>query len=291
MTRVLQSITDGCYVLDANGRLIHMNGTAKRMLVERGLNPDELLANTFSTKRFRSAGRLVRERFRKAMSERVVLEAEIFYEFSKRWYSVWFYPMEDGGLSVFFHDFTDRKHAVQRLQIQHAVTSALAYADSLRQAAPEILKGICEATGSAVASLWCLDRPANVLRCAETFACDPGCAERFRTVTRQLTFERGIGLPGRVWASGESVWIPDVTTDANFRSRRDRYYRALARRIRWRRFSWEKNFSALSNFSAERSVSRMIHCCKCLTASRFKSRNSSIATSRGGLARERKALC
>jgi PAS domain S-box-containing protein len=110
---------------------------------------------------------------------------------------------------------TDRKHAAQRLRIQLAVTSALAYADSLQQAAPEILKGICEATGSDVASLWSLDRLANVLRCAETFACDPGCAERFRTATRQLAYERGIGLPGRVWASGKSAWIPDVTTDAN----------------------------------------------------------------------------
>jgi PAS domain S-box-containing protein len=218
VTGVLQSITDGCYVLDANGCLIHMNGSAKRLLVERGLNPDELFGKHIFDQLFLEArDPSCVSAFRKAMSERVVLEAEIFYEPSKRWYSIRFYPMEDGELSAFFHDFTDRKHAVQRLQIQHAVTSALACADSLRQAAPEILKGICEATGSAVASLWSLDRPAKVLRCAETFACDPGCAEQFRTATRQLTFERGIGLPGRVWASGKSVWIPDVTTDANFR--------------------------------------------------------------------------
>jgi PAS domain S-box-containing protein len=216
--RVLQSITDACYVLDANGCLIHMNGTAKRLLVERGLNPDELLSKHIFDEAFSEArDASCVSAFRKAMSERVVLETEIFYESSKRWYSVRFYPMEEGGLSAFFHDFTDRKHAEQRVKIQHAVTSALAHADSLRQAAPEILKGICEATGSAVASLWSLDRSANVLRCAETFACDPSCAEQFRSVTRQVTFERGIGLPGRVWASGESVWISDVTTDANFR--------------------------------------------------------------------------
>jgi PAS domain S-box-containing protein len=217
VTRVLQSITDGCYVLDANGCLIHMNDTAKRLLVERGFNPNEVFGKhifdeAFSEMRDTSCLNI----FRKAMSERVALEAEHFDESSKHWFSIRFYPIEDGGLSAFFHDFTDRKHAVQRLQIQHAVTSALAHADSLQQAAPEILKGICEATGSAVASLWLLDRPAKVLRCAETFACDPGCAEQFRTVTRQLTFERGVGLPGRVWASGKSVWIPDVTTDANF---------------------------------------------------------------------------
>ena len=35
-------------------------------------------------------------------------------------------------------------------------------------------------------------------------------------MSRRTTFAPGVGLPGRVWASGQSAWIPDVVTDTNF---------------------------------------------------------------------------
>jgi signal transduction histidine kinase/DNA-binding response OmpR family regulator len=38
----------------------------------------------------------------------------------------------------------------------------------------------------------------------------------FSALTRSLTFERGIGLPGRVWQEADALWIEDVTRDPNF---------------------------------------------------------------------------
>ncbi|MBC8354441.1 MAG: response regulator [Planctomycetes bacterium] len=38
----------------------------------------------------------------------------------------------------------------------------------------------------------------------------------FREVTEKTTFAMGIGLPGRIWQSGEPAWIVNVQTDANF---------------------------------------------------------------------------
>jgi hypothetical protein len=40
--------------------------------------------------------------------------------------------------------------------------------------------------------------------------------QSFREVTEATSFPLGIGLPGRVWASGRPEWIVDVTRDDNF---------------------------------------------------------------------------
>src|SRR5262249_15201081 len=38
----------------------------------------------------------------------------------------------------------------------------------------------------------------------------------FRDASRQITFAPGVGLPGRVWAGGQPVWVGDLTADPNF---------------------------------------------------------------------------
>ena len=45
---------------------------------------------------------------------------------------------------------------------------------------------------------------------------DPDRFEAMRAVTEALVLRKGIGLPGRVLASGKPAWIEDVTTDQNF---------------------------------------------------------------------------
>ena len=56
----------------------------------------------------------------------------------------------------------------------------------------------------------------RVLRCTATFHPPSLQVGEFTAVSRQAAFASGTGLPGRVWASRQPAWIPDVVHDANF---------------------------------------------------------------------------
>jgi PAS domain S-box-containing protein len=113
-------------------------------------------------------------------------------------------------------DITDRKRAEQRLAAGYAVTRILAESASLTSATPQILQAVCESLGWAMGAIWRVDEKANVLRCVDIWHVPRLDAARFKKVTGETTFPPGVGLPGRVWASGQSAWIQDVVQDDNF---------------------------------------------------------------------------
>ncbi|HJS57683.1 MAG TPA: response regulator [Vicinamibacteria bacterium] len=106
--------------------------------------------------------------------------------------------------------------AVRRLHAQYATTRALAESASLREAAPKVLQAICETLGWEHGALWRVDAAAKVLRCVETWTPPSARFPEFEEISRNTTFPPGIGLPGRVWSSGQPAWIRDVVRDSNF---------------------------------------------------------------------------
>jgi PAS domain S-box-containing protein len=120
------------------------------------------------------------------------------------------------GLLCLAQDVTGRKRTEQRLTTQHAVVSILAQSPDLREAAPRLLRAICETTGWDVGILWVVDRQANVLSCVDALHVEGVAGAEYLDVCRHSTFAPGAGLPGRVWAARQPAWIVDITTDANF---------------------------------------------------------------------------
>jgi len=113
-------------------------------------------------------------------------------------------------------DVTEIKRDEDLLIAQYSVTRVLAEAPSLHEAATQILRNICETLEWSVGTVWQLDKKEGVLRCVETWHIPTAKVSEFTTVTHAWTFDRGTGLPGRVWENADALWIEDVTRDTNF---------------------------------------------------------------------------
>ena len=107
-------------------------------------------------------------------------------------------------------DITERKWDERRRRVQHDVTRIMAEASTLEDAAPEILRAICEGLQWEVGGFWNVDREAGVLRCIQTWNVPTIDVSAFVEITHEMTFSRGEGLPGQIWESGKPAWIPDV---------------------------------------------------------------------------------
>ena len=109
-----------------------------------------------------------------------------------------------------------RQQAERRLAVQNTVARVLAESPTISEAIPKILRAICEALGWPLGGMWEVDARSRSLNCVEVWHSPAAHLTEFETISRQATFPSGIGLPGRVWASGQPVWIPDVVRDSNF---------------------------------------------------------------------------
>jgi len=124
---------------------------------------------------------------------------------------------EDGLIAMAsMTDITERKRTEERQNTQFAVTRVFAESATLKDAIGPLLQAICEGLGWELGELWLVDPDVNRLRWAGIWHVPGLDVAEIEAVSRQLTFSQGSSLPGRVWASGEPVWIADILTDANF---------------------------------------------------------------------------
>jgi PAS domain S-box-containing protein len=113
---------------------------------------------------------------------------------------------------------SEGRRAEQRLEVQDAVSRILAESPALKEAVSRVVQILCERAGWDLGAVWNMDRVSNnELRHVEVWNMPSVNLPRFIAVTREGKFTAGTGLPGRVWSTGKAAWIPDVTTDSNFK--------------------------------------------------------------------------
>lgn len=103
-----------------------------------------------------------------------------------------------------------------KLTVDYAIAHILAESKTLDEAIQNILAAIGTTLGWDLGAIWEIERDAELLRCVETWQAPQLDGEGFDEHTKRIRFAPGVGLPGRVWASGEPAWIEDLGADENF---------------------------------------------------------------------------
>lgn len=111
---------------------------------------------------------------------------------------------------------TELQKSNRALSLEYEVTQILAEAATPLEAAPRILKAICDSLEWDVGAIWDVNSEANVLRCVSVWHQPVMQAPEFEAITMRSTFPPGVGLPGRVWATAETLWIGDLAQETNF---------------------------------------------------------------------------
>ncbi len=221
---LLDSAHEAVISIDDQGKVTYWNSEAERTF---GWSSEEMvgrrLDETIIPSELREAHRRGLERYLATGEGEVVntrIEVEALHRSGQR------LPVElaisavkvDGAYSFhgFLHDITDRKRLERYLSIERSVSGVLADSDALAEALPRVLRALGEGMGWELGAFWSLDVGDEVLRFAGLWHADGLAPGRWTAESSVLTFERGEGLPGRVWESDAVLWIDDVQSDGNF---------------------------------------------------------------------------
>ncbi len=217
---VVEGTTDAVYVKDREGKYLLMNEAAAQFVgrtVEEVLGKDDtLLFDPIGARRIMAEAQSIMQSEQASTTEEVLTAAGV-----TRIYHTTQAPYRDDlgkviGVIGIARDITERKQAEQRQRTHHTIVSILAEASSLQEAAPRLLKAICESIGWDVGVLWVVDHEANVLRCVDLWYVENEAIGEFRDLSQRLTFAPGVELPGRVWETCQPGWIVDITQDPKF---------------------------------------------------------------------------
>jgi signal transduction histidine kinase/integral membrane sensor domain MASE1/CheY-like chemotaxis protein len=110
----------------------------------------------------------------------------------------------------------ERVRAERIHEAELAITRTLAGSTTLETAAPKIIRAVCATLEWDIGSLWIVTPDKAEMRDVGIWAMPGLSFPGFEAATRNTRMERGRGLPGRVWATGRSAFIADVSRDDNF---------------------------------------------------------------------------
>lgn len=217
----LSMMADGVIIINAHNQIITFNAVAERMF---GYLATEVLGKHLSVlisensqDQHEGVGPLnvqglkaeMIETIRKVMGKRK--DGSLF----SLDFSVNEVELPDRQLILTFHDQSHWKQLERRWRTEHAIAKILGSFPTISGAMFQVLQELCETLRWEMGVMWHVDHDADVLRCGAIWHASTSQMQECVDLIRNLNFASGVGLPGRIWASGKPQWIMDVVKDSH----------------------------------------------------------------------------
>ena len=119
------------------------------------------------------------------------------------------------GVTSVFRDVSDRVRAERRTDAEHAATRVLAAGSSVEEVAPALVRQVCEALQWKIGALWLVG--SGKLHLEAYWSPRTETVEAIKAAGGdEITFARGEGLAGTVWAERAPQWVLDIAEDPRF---------------------------------------------------------------------------
>ncbi len=170
--RILSSITEGHFELDAEFRFRRVNRVAAKTF---GRAESDLLGKRYQDELPRR-NPVFEAHYRRALAEQTPVHFEEKSGFTDDWMEVHVFPSAK-GLSIYFHNVTARRRHVEDLTRLHQLSERLALSTDLDEVLNETLRAAAELTGSRIAVVRLIDSAAG-----DSFiAASIGLSEEYRS--------------------------------------------------------------------------------------------------------------
>jgi PAS domain S-box-containing protein len=105
--------------------------------------------------------------------------------------------------------------------MQFAISQLLASESRLENISKPVLAAIGRSLALDIGFLWVRSPGQSWLTCIESWHSDAFVSSQFEQATCANRFQRGVGLPGRVWEQQSVIWMPDLALETTLARARD----------------------------------------------------------------------
>ena len=226
LNATLSSMSDGLYQIDDDGNLVYMNETAEAIL---GYSMAEILGQNMHHLIHHSLPDGTKRESETCQLMKVVKSGEVYFEYLDYFITKTgaFVTVEftssplilNGtvtGAVVCFRDVSERQLSEKRLLLQYDIATTLNESWISSNVLERILQLVCEAAEWSMGALWMPDESKTNLKCTNLWNAERLNGSAFVSATQRMQLALGAGLPGRVWVSGDPLWVEDVTQEDYF---------------------------------------------------------------------------